>query len=114
MSWFWRQRPSRKNCASSKQEQVADFAIHKERTSQRKFAVFQVSEPGERVALVCLEMRSLQAAAELEHWLRMNVSDKTLVKLLGRFDSVYFPSGETGIEAVVLSGERIQSTHKQP
>lgn len=79
-----------------------------------KFAVFQVSEPGERAALVCLEMRSLQAAAELEHWLRMNVSDKTLVKLLGRFDSVYFPSGETGTEAVVLSGERIQSTHNQP
>lgn len=72
-----------------------------------KFAVFQVSAPGERAALVCLEMGSLQVAAELEHWLRMNVNEKTLVKLLGRFDSVYFPSSETGTEFVVFGGKEL-------
>lgn len=107
MSWLWSRKPSRKSCASSKQVQVAEFAVHKQRTSRRKFAVFQVSEPGERATLVCLEMRSLQAAAELEHWLRMNVSGKTLVKLLGRFDSVYFPSSETGTESVVFGGREL-------
>lgn len=94
--------------------QVAGFAVHKQRTSQRKFAVFQVSEPGETSALVCLEMRSLQAAAELEHWLRMNVSNKTLVKLLGRFDSVCFPSSESGTESVVFDSERFRSTPHKP
>ena len=80
-----------------------------------KLAVFQVSEPGGRSVLVCLEMRSLQAAAELECWLRMNVGNKTDVKLLGRFDSVYFPSSERGTEAVVLGGgECFQATPHQP
>lgn len=91
-----------------------DLSAYGRQSPQMKFAVFQVSAPGERAALVCLEMRSLQAAAELERWLRMNVKDKTLVKLLGRFDSVYFPSSEAGTEAVVFGGERFQPTLRRP
>jgi hypothetical protein len=76
-------------------------------------AVFQVSEGGTRANLVCLEMQSLQSAADLEHWLRMNVGPKTEVTLLGRFDSVHFCS-ETEVESLVLGdGERLRSAEEQ-
>lgn len=105
MFGLWSRKPSRSSCGPSQHVEVTDVVAYRRQSPQTKFAVFQVSAPGERASLVCLEMRSLQAAAELEHWLRMNVSGKTLVKLLGRFDSVYFPSSETGTESVVF-GER--------
>ena len=114
MPWLWARKPSRNCCAQGKQIEGTDVAAYRRRTSQTKLAVFQVSEPGQRAALVCLEMRSLQEAAELEQWLRMNVRDKTLVKLLGRFDSVYFPANERGTEAVVFGGRGcFQSTPHQ-
>ena len=69
-----------------------------------KLAVFQVCEPGKRASLLCLEMRSLQSVAELEHWLRMNVGAETDVTLLGRFDSVYFSTDELEMESLVLGG----------
>ncbi|MBZ5490300.1 MAG: hypothetical protein LAO76_05135 [Acidobacteriia bacterium] len=46
----------------------------------------------------------MQSAAELEHWLRMNVGVKTDVTLLGRFDSVYFSTDELEMESLVLGG----------
>jgi hypothetical protein len=52
-----------------------------------------------------LEVASLQSAAELEHWLRMNVGANTEVTLLGRFDSVHFVRSEAEMESVVLGGE---------
>jgi hypothetical protein len=82
-------------------------------TASRKLAVFQVSEGGTRANLVCLEMHSLQSAAELEHWLRMNIGPKTEVTLLGRFDSVHFCS-ETEVESLVLGDlEHLQSAGQQ-
>jgi hypothetical protein len=69
-----------------------------------KLAVFQVCEPGKTANLLCLKMCSLQSAADLEHWLRMNVGDKTDVRLLGRFDCVHFSSNEDEIESLVLGG----------
>ena len=74
-------------------------------TSSGKFAIFQVSEAGARAHLICLEMSSLQSAAELEQWLRMNVGPRTDVTLLGRFDSVHFISSEAEVESLVF-GEK--------
>lgn len=110
MAWFWRRKPRQNDSVPIKDSEEVVF---RRRTSQKKLAVFQVTSPGERAALVCLEIRSLQAAAEFEHWLRMNVDDRTEVKLLGRFDSVHFPSTETGTESVVF-GSGLQSTLNQP
>lgn len=110
MSWLWFRKPSRNIRAPSKQAEAYDGDVYRHRTPRMKLAVFQVSEPGERTVLVCLEIRSLQAAAELEYWLQMNVGTKTDVRLdvrlLGRFDSVYFPSSEIGTENVVFGGEK--------
>ena len=90
---------------------LADVSTYRRWTVSMKLAVFQVSETGARAHLVCLEMRSLQSAADLEHWLRMNVGPKTDVKLLGRFDSVQFALSETEIESLVLHrGECPQPT----
>jgi hypothetical protein len=51
-------------------------------------------------------MGSLQSAAELEHWLRMNVDAKTDVTLLGRFDGVYFSTDESEMQSLVLGGTK--------
>ena len=107
MPWLWSRKSSQNSRGPRKDVEDVDLSTYGRQSPQMKFAVFQVSAPGKRAALVCLEMRSLQAAAELEHWLRMNVNGKTLVKLLGRFDSVYFPSSETGTESVVFGGREL-------
>jgi hypothetical protein len=77
-------------------------------TPSMKFAIFQVSEPGARANLICLEMPSLQSAAELEQWLRMNIGPRTDVTLLGRFDSVHFISSEAEVESLVFGGECLE------
>ena len=59
-----------------------------------KLAVFQVCEAGGAARLVCLEMSSLQSAANLEHWLRMNADPATDITLLGRFDNVCIAMNE--------------------
>jgi hypothetical protein len=59
-----------------------------------KLAVFQVCEAGGAARLVCLEMSSLQSAANLEHWLRMNADAATDITLLGRFDNVCIAMNE--------------------
>jgi hypothetical protein len=66
-----------------------------------KLAVFQVCEAGGAARLVCLEMCSLQSAADLEHWLRMNADPTTAITLLGRFDNVCIAMSEE--EAQLLS-----------
>ena len=83
---------------------IAGIETHERRMPSEKLAVFQVCEPGTRATLLCLEMHSLQSAAELEHWLRMNVGAKTDVTLLGRFDSVHFSANESEMESLVLGG----------
>ena len=85
---------------------IAELAAPERQIPSMKLAVFQVCEPGKRANLLCLEMRSLQSAAELEHWLRMNVGAKTDVTLLGRFDSVYFSTDELEMESLVLGGNK--------
>jgi hypothetical protein len=79
-----------------------------------KLAVFQVCEPGKRANLLCLEMGSLQSAAQLEHWLRMNVDAKTDVTLLGRFDGVYFSTDESEMESLVLGGTKGTANGRSP
>jgi hypothetical protein len=79
-----------------------------------KLAVFQVCEPGNRAHLLCLEMGSLQSAAELEHWLRMNVDAKTDVTLLGRFDGVYFSADESEMQSLVLGGTKGTANGSSP
>lgn len=59
-----------------------------------KLAVFQICEAGGAARLVCLEMSSLQSAANLEHWLRMNADPTTDITLLGRFDNVCIAMNE--------------------
>lgn len=78
-------------------------------TQSMKFAIFQVSEAGARAHLICLEMSSLQSAAELEQWLRMNIGPRTDVTLLGRFDSVHFISSEAEVESLIF-GEKCLAT----
>jgi hypothetical protein len=79
-----------------------------------RLAVFQVCEPGERANLVCLQMGSLQSAAELEHWLRMNVDARTDVRLLGRFNGVYFSTDESEMESLVLGGTKRAANGRSP
>jgi hypothetical protein len=98
---FWKYLVGRKRFESDKAA-IARLEAHERWMPSGKLAVFQVCEPGERANLLCLEMRSLQSAAELEHWLRMNVGAKTDVTLLGRFDSVYFSTNESEMESLVL------------
>jgi hypothetical protein len=73
-----------------------------------------VCEPGNRAHLLCLEMGSLQSAAELEHWLRMNVDAKTDVTLLGRFDGVYFSADESEMQSLVLGGTKGTANGSSP
>jgi hypothetical protein len=68
-----------------------------------KLAVFKISERGGKARLVCLEMASLQSAANLEHWFRMNVDSATEVTLLGRFDSVCLAVTEQEAESFILA-----------
>jgi len=103
---FWKYSTGRKRFASDKAAAIAGIEAHERRMPSTKLAVFQVCEPGKRANLLCLEMRSLQSAAELEHWLRMNVGVKTDVALLGRFDSVYFSTNESEMESLVLGGTK--------
>jgi len=98
---FWKYSIGRKRVGSDKTA-IAELTAHERQIPSMKLAVFQVCEPGKRANLLCLEMRSLQSAAELEHWLRMNVGAKTDVTLLGRFDCVCFSSNESEIESLVL------------
>ena len=98
---FWKYSIGRKRAEPDKTA-IADLTTHERQIPSMKLAVFQVCEPGKRANLLCLEMRSLQSAAELEHWLRMNVGAKTDVTLLGRFDRVCFSSNESEIESLVL------------
>lgn len=98
---FWKYSIGRKRVEPDKGV-LAGLEAHERRMPSRKLAVFQVCEPGKMANLLCLEMGSLQSAAELEHWLRMNVSAKTDVTLLGRFDSVYFSTDESEMESLVL------------
>ena len=98
---FWKYSIGRKRVEPDKTV-IAELTVHERHIPSMKLAVFQVCEPGKRANLLCLEMRSLQSAAELEHWLRMNVSAKTDVTLLGRFDCVCFSSNESEIESLVL------------
>jgi hypothetical protein len=98
---FWKYSIGRKRVEPDKTA-IAELTAHECQIPSMKLAVFQVCEPGKRANLLCLEMRSLQSAAELEHWLRMNVGAKTDVTLLGRFDCVCFSSNESEIESLVL------------
>jgi hypothetical protein len=98
---FWKYSIGRKRVEPDKTA-IAELTLHECQIPSMKLAVFQVCEPGKRANLLCLEMRSLQSAAELEHWLRMNVGAKTDVTLLGRFDCVCFSSNESEIESLVL------------
>lgn len=98
---FWKYSIVRKRSGSDNTA-IAEIKEHERQTPSTKLAVFQVCEPGKRANLLCLEMRSLQSAAELEHWLRMNVGATTDVTLLGRFDCVCFSSNESEIESLVL------------
>lgn len=98
---FWKYSIGRKRVEPDKAA-IAGLEAHERQMPSRKLAVFQVCEPGKMANLLCLEMRSLQSAAELEHWLRMNVGAKTDVTLLGRFDCVCFSSNESEIESLVL------------
>jgi hypothetical protein len=98
---FWKYSSVRKRFGSDNIA-ISEIKAHERQIPSMKLAVFQVCEPGKRANLLCLEMRSLQSAAELEHWLRMNVGDKTDVTLLGRFDCVCFSSNESEIESLVL------------
>jgi hypothetical protein len=100
---FWKYSIGRKRFESDRAA-ITGIKAYKRRTPSMKLAVFQVCEPGKRASLLCLEMRSLQSAAELEHWLRMNVGAETDVTLLGRFDSVYFSTDELEMESLVLGG----------
>jgi hypothetical protein len=68
-----------------------------------KLAVFQICEAGGAARLVCLEMPSLQSAANLEHWLRMNADPNTAITLLGRFDSVRIAMNEEEAESLSLT-----------
>jgi hypothetical protein len=101
---FWKYSDGRKRVGSDKAAAIAGIEAHERRIPSGKLAVFQVCEPGKRANLLCLEMRSLQSAAELEHWLRMNVGAKTDVTLLGRFDSVHFSKDESEMESLVFGG----------
>ena len=74
-----------------------------------KWAVFQISEAGVMARLVCLEMSSLQSAANLEHWLRMNARPTTDIRLLGRFDSVCIAMNEAEAELFSLTN----TAHRQ-
>jgi hypothetical protein len=98
---FWKYSSVRKRFGSDNIA-ISEIKAHERQIPSMKLAVFQVCEPGKRANLLCLEMRSLQSAAELEHWLRMNVGPKTDVTLLGRFDCVCFSSNESEIESLVL------------
>jgi hypothetical protein len=100
---FWKYSIGRKRAEPDKTA-IADLTTDERQIPSMKLAVFQVCEPGKRANLLCLEMRSLQSAAELEHWLRMNVGAKTDVTLLGRFDCVRFSSNESEMESLVLGG----------
>ena len=87
---------------------LAVLPTSRRQTSSTKFAIFQVSEAGARAHLICLEMSSLQSAAELEQWLRMNIGPRTDVTLLGRFDSVHFISSEAEVESLVFGEKCLQ------
>jgi hypothetical protein len=67
-----------------------------------KLAVFQICEGGARPRLICIEMPSLQSAANLEHWLKMNAAAPTEITLLGRFDSVCVAASEEQAERLIL------------
>lgn len=67
-----------------------------------KLAVFQICEGGAKPRLICLEMPSLQSAANLEHWLRMNAAAPMEITLLGRFDSVCVATSEEQAEHLIL------------
>jgi hypothetical protein len=111
---FWKYSIRRKRLVSDTVA-IAETDAHERRMSSRKLAVFQVCEPGKRANLLCLEMRSLQSAAELERWLQMNVDTKTDVTLLGRFDSVYFSTNESEMESLVLGdAKRLQLAVQHP
>ena len=70
-----------------------------------KFAVFQVCEVGGKARLICIEMSSLQSAANLKHWLRMNVGPRTEICLLGRFESICVAITEEEVEHLVLGDD---------
>lgn len=110
---FWKYLVGRKRFELDKAA-IAEIKAHERRMPSRKLAVFQVCEPGKRANLLCLEMRSLQSAAELEHWLRMNVGAKTDVTLLGRFDCVCFSSNESEIESLVFGDMKGRQPAVQP
>jgi hypothetical protein len=103
---FWKYSIRRKRGEADEAAASAGAEANKPRMPSTKLAVFQVCEPGKRATLLCLEMRSLQSAAELEHWLRMNVGARTDVTLLGRFDSVHFSANESEMESLVLGGTK--------
>jgi hypothetical protein len=103
---FWKYSIRRKRLESDKAAASAGAEANKPQMPSTKLAVFQVCEPGKRATLLCLEMRSLQSAAELEHWLRMNVGAMTDVTLLGRFDYVHFSPNESEMESLVLGGTK--------
>ena len=92
-------------CTTRYKSDIAVLPTCGRQTSSVKFAIFQVSEAGARAHLICLEMSSLQSAAELEQWLRMNIGPRTDVTLLGRFASVHFISSEADVESLIF-GEK--------
>jgi hypothetical protein len=79
-----------------------------------KLAVFQVCEAGSAARLVCLEMSSLQSAANLEHWLRMNADPTTDITLLGRFDNVCLAMNEEEAELFSLTNTNPRQTSAPP
>ena len=103
---FWKYLIGGRRLGSDEAATVAGTEARERQMPSTKLAVFQVCEPGKRATLLCLEMRSLQSAAELEHWLRMNVGARTDVTLLGRFDSVHFSANESEMESLALGGTK--------
>ena len=95
-------------CAPRSKSDLAVLPTCRCQTQSMKFAIFQVSEAGARAYLICLEMPSLQSAADLEHWLRMNIGPRTDVTLLGRFHSVHFISSEAEVESLVFGEKCLQ------
>lgn len=69
---------------------------------QMKCAVFQICEGAGKSHLVCVEMETLRSAADLESWLRMNVSCDIEVTLLGRFESILVANDQDDAENLIL------------
>jgi len=78
-----------------------------------KTAVFQIDEGDGTVHLICVPMKNLQSACNLEADLQLHSNPKHRITLLGRYNSVRLAVNEDDAEAL-LWGTGPETSHYEP